>query len=127
MLTSSKEAGSAAVEFILSAIPLTLIFISVVSVSASSYVLGIIRDTAVEGARFAALADQSSNTGCKKTQALIHQVLVADLNPVITCNLVQVDSVNFEKVKIQIALPFQNAPLGLEVLEAEGWAPRENQ
>lgn len=127
MLTSSKEAGSAAVEFILSVIPLTLIFITVLSISASSFVLGIIRDTAVEGARFAALADQSSNTGCKKTQALIHQVLVADLHPVVTCNLVQVDSVNFEKVKIQIALPFLNAPLGLKVLEAEGWAPRENQ
>jgi hypothetical protein len=124
---SKPENGSAAVDFILTAIPLTLVFVSVISICASSYVLGLIRDTAVEGARFAALADQSSATGCQKARSLLSQVLANSLNHQISCSLVQINSKNFEAVRIEVPLPLAGTLIKTNVLEAEGWAPREEQ
>ncbi len=125
--SSKKENGSAGVDFILTAIPLTLVFIAVVSICSSAYVLGVIRDSAVEGARFAALADQSSTDGCQKALSLMKQVLVSVIDPRVSCRLVYVDSSSFEKVEIEISVPFTNSLLHSSVLRAEGWAPRENQ
>ena len=127
MQPSKQEVGSAAVDFILTVIPLTLLFISVTSISASSYVLGVIRDSAVEGARFSALADQSSAMGCLKARSLLSQVLVGNLNPLISCRLVKINSKNFEAVRIEVPLPLAGTFLKTNVLVAEGWAPREEQ
>jgi hypothetical protein len=124
---SKPENGSAAVDFILTAIPLTLVFVSVISICASSYVLGLIRDTAVEGARFAAHADQSSATGCLRARSLMNQILANSLNPQISCSLVQINSKNFEAVRIEVPLPLAGTLIKTNVLEAEGWAPREEQ
>lgn len=124
---SRKDAGSAAVDFILTAIPLCLVFLSVISISASSYVLGIIRDSAVEGARYAALADQSSVAGCQKAQFLMQQVLVINLNPQVKCTLVQINSKNYETVRIEVSIPFATPLLKTKSLMAEGWAPSEDQ
>lgn len=125
--SSKKEHGSAGVDFILTAIPLTLVFISVVSICSSAYVLGVIRDSAVEGARFAALADQSSTGGCQKAMSLMKQVLVSVIEPRVSCRLVSINSSSFEKVEIEVSVPFTNSLFSSSVLRAEGWAPRENQ
>ncbi len=124
---SRKDAGSAAIDFILTAIPLTLVFVSVLSISASSYVLGVVRDAAVEGARFGALADQSSASGCQKARSMINQVLVSSLNPIVNCSLLQIDSKFFETVRIEVSVPLATALLKANALMAEGWAPREEQ
>jgi hypothetical protein len=125
--SSKKENGSAGVDFILTATPLTLVFISAISICSSAYVLGVIRDSAVEGARFAALADQSSTDGCQKALSLMKQVLVSVIDPRVSCRLVDINSSSFEKVEIEVSVPFINSLFNSSVLRAEGWAPRENQ
>jgi len=124
---SRKETGSAAVDFVLTVIPLMMVFVSVVTISASSYILSVIRDSAVEGARFAALADQSSVSGCQKARELIEQTLSTSLNPKVDCRLVQINSTNFESVQIEVSLPLANSLLRANTLKAEGWAPREER
>lgn len=124
---SNQDSGSAAVDFILTAIPLTLMFIAAISISTSSYVLSVIRDSAVEGARFAALADQSSLAGCQKSLSLMQPVLVSSLNPQVECKLVEINGQSYERVRIEVEVPLTGSLLKSSALKAEGWAPREDQ
>lgn len=65
-----KEAGSAVVEFVLVSVPLLLLAMTVIAVSLSSFTMAVLRDSAVEGARYSALADQASGSGCLRATQL---------------------------------------------------------
>jgi hypothetical protein len=99
----------------------------VVAVCVSAFALSVIRDTAVEGARFAALADQSTNSGCLRSQSLIEKTLGPAFGKEITCSAKKMSGVDYESVRIQISLPLIGLFKGNHLLYAESSAPREIQ
>ena len=66
----SHEAGSAIVEFVLVSVPLLLLAMTVIAVGLSGFTMAVLRDSAVEGARYSALADQFSSAGCIRATQL---------------------------------------------------------
>lgn len=121
------QSGSAALDFVLVSVPLLLLALGVVSISFSALTLGIIRDTAVEGARFAALADQTSGDGCSRARELLSVVLSPTLLTTVTCSPIQVNAIDYESVQISVAVPNLGLLAGTNLLQAESAAPREDQ
>jgi hypothetical protein len=66
----NSQSGSAVVEFILVSVPLLMLSFAVLSVGLTNFTMAVLRDSAIEGARYAALADQSSGAGCKRALEL---------------------------------------------------------
>lgn len=75
MWSASKEKGSAVTDFVLVAFPMLAIFSATISITLGSYARVVLLDATIEGARFAALADQDITSGIVKTQKLITQSL----------------------------------------------------
>jgi hypothetical protein len=67
----SKEQGSAVTDFVLVAFPMLAIFSATISITLGSYARVVLLDATIEGARFAALADQDIASGIAKTRALV--------------------------------------------------------
>ena len=72
-MTNLNDRGSAVVEFVFVSVPLVLLSMTVIAVGLSNYALLVLRDSAVEGARYGALADQTANDGCSRATALANQ------------------------------------------------------
>lgn len=94
----SKDRGSAVPDFVLVAFPMLALFVGTVTISFASYARNVILDATIEGARFAALADQSLLAGTQKTKELVQ----ASLGSAITLDVVasstrlgQVESIRF--------------------------------
>ena len=126
-LPSKKDEGSAALDFVLVAVPMVLMALGVIAVCLSAFLLGVIRDSAVEGARFAALADQSTSSGCSRAQSLLSKSLSKALISEISCSAKQVADVDYETVRIQLSMPLIGLVKLNKWLFAESSAPRENQ
>lgn len=73
MLSISNQRGSAVVDFVLVSFPMLLMFVSTVTLTLFSYAKTVVLDATVEGARFAALADQSAGDGASKVIELVQQ------------------------------------------------------
>ncbi len=71
----SNDRGSAAVEFVLVGVLLTLVTLSVLQVAFALHVRTTLIDAAAEGARFAALADSSLPAGIERSRELITAAL----------------------------------------------------
>ena len=71
MWSVSKEQGSAVTDFVLVAFPMLAIFSATISITLGSYARVVLLDATIEGARFAALADQDIASGIAKTRALV--------------------------------------------------------
>mgnify|MGYP002654773028 CR=1 FL=1 len=71
----SKERGSAAADFVLVVFPMLALFVGTVTIGLASYARTVILDATIEGARFAALADQSLAAGAQKTRELVQATL----------------------------------------------------
>jgi hypothetical protein len=96
---------------------------TVVAVGLSSFAMAVLRDSAVEGARYAALADQNSAAGCIRASLLARQAIGRFANVSAVCD----SSANgFEVVELHA----QVAMFGLFTQDRElyaiGQAPREN-
>ncbi len=111
------------VEFILVSVPLLLLSMTVVAVGLSSFAMAVLRDSAVEGARYAALADQNSDAGCQRASLLARQAIGRFANVTATCGS---SAGEFEVVELRA----QIALLGLLTQDREFYAisqaPREN-
>lgn len=120
MIRSSR--GSAVVEFILVSVPLLLLSVTVVAVGLSSFAMAVLRDSVVEGARYAALADQNSDAGCVRASVLASKAVGRFASVTASC---ESSSRGFEVVELraQIAL-FGMFTQGRE-LYAISQAPRE--
>ncbi len=75
MWSVSREKGSAVTDFVLVAFPMLAIFSATISITLGSYARVVLLDATIEGARFAALADQDIESGIAKTQKLITESL----------------------------------------------------
>ena len=71
MWSASREKGSAVTDFVLVAFPMLAIFSATISISLGSYARVVLLDATIEGARFAALADQGIASGIATTQKLV--------------------------------------------------------
>jgi Flp pilus assembly protein TadG len=97
--------GSAAVDFVLISAPLVLLSLSVLGVALFGLVRNVMFDSAIEGARFAALADQNSRAGCFRAQALFTESLGSALKPVFQCEQTLIGSRSVMFVSIEAAIP----------------------
>ena len=74
-MRARDDRGSAAVEFVLVGVLLTLVTLSVLQVAFALHVRTTLIDAAAEGARFAALADSSLPAGIERSRELITAAL----------------------------------------------------
>jgi len=121
-LSEKSQAGSAVVEFVLISLPLCLLAVTSMTIAITSFVSMVIRDSAVEGARFAALADQNSASGCSRAQQLIKAALADKFAPKVSCQ--SIDGVE-EIVVVSGQLQLVSFFPGMRELSATGRAPRE--
>ena len=102
---SKSDNGSAVLDFVLVAAPLLLIWISVIGVLVYSYALMTLRDTAIEGSRYAALADQSTISGCERATYLISKSFISGLKFNVSCQAMDQDGFTYEQVTVGAQLP----------------------
>jgi hypothetical protein len=119
------ERGSAALGFILVAVPLLMVTMAQISIFSSAFILNVIRDSAVEGARYASLADQTSEQGCARSKALVAAALGQSISPVFSCNSIVQDQITLERVSISVNWIGLGAFANLTTLQAESMAPSE--
>ena len=72
------EDGSAVVDFVLVSVLLMVLFLGVVQVALAQHVRAMLVDSAAEGARYGALADNTPADGVTRTRALIATAIGAD-------------------------------------------------
>ena len=121
MIRSSR--GSAVVEFILVSVPLLLLSMTVVAVGLSTFAIAVLRDSAVEGARYAALADQNSAAGCIRASLLARQAIGRFANVSAVCDS---SAAGFEVVELRAQIAMFGLFTQDRELHAISQAPREN-
>jgi hypothetical protein len=122
--SASRQDGSAVTDFVLVAFPMLAIFVVTVSITLGSYARLVLLDSTIEGARFAALADQDIAAGIAKTK----QLVATALGPGLSVNVVgsasrfgTVESVRFVSTLGINLIPRSN------FLSASSVATRENE
>jgi len=122
--SASRQDGSAVTDFVLVAFPMLAIFVATVSITLGSYARLVLLDSTIEGARFAALADQDIAAGIAKTQ----QLVATALGPGLSVNVVGSASRfgTVESVRFVSTLGINLIPGG-NFLSASSVATRENE
>lgn len=108
MLPSRKlfaDGGSAIVEFVLVSVPLVLLSLSIIGLSLASYTRLVLIDAAVEGAHYAALADQTDESGCAKAKEVFTKALAGAGALRVTCSRSQGDGATFAQVTLATNIP----------------------
>ena len=122
MWSVSKDRGSAVADFVLVAFPMLALFIGTVSVSFASYARTVILDATIEGARYAALADQNTAAGIQKTKQLVRSSLGQALIVNVVASSALIGSV--ESIRFVSSAEFDLAP-GTIILTVSSVATRE--
>ncbi|MEN9955044.1 MAG: hypothetical protein RLZZ41_708 [Actinomycetota bacterium] len=122
MWSVSKERGSAVADFVLVAFPMLALFVGTVSISFASYARTVILDATIEGARFAALADQNTAAGIQKTKQLVQTSLGPAIVVDVAASSVRLGSV--ESVRFVSTAEFDFAR-GAKFLSVSSVATRE--
>jgi hypothetical protein len=122
--SASRQDGSAVTDFVLVAFPMLAIFVVTVSITLGSYARLVLLDSTIEGARFAALADQDIAAGIAKTK----QLVATALGPGLSVNVVGSASRfgTLESVRFVSTLGINLIPGG-NFLSASSVATRENE
>jgi hypothetical protein len=122
--SASRQDGSAVTDFVLVAFPMLAIFVATVSITLGSYARLVLLDSTIEGARFAALADQDIASGIAKTKQLVASALGPGLNVNVAGSVSRfgtVESVRFVSTLGINLIPFSN------FLSASSVATREHE
>ena len=98
------------------------LFVGTVSVSFASYARTVILDATVEGARFASLADQTTDAGIEKTKNLVRSSLGPAFVVTVAASSVSLGSV--ESIRFVSSAEFEFAP-GTKSLTVSSVATRE--
>jgi hypothetical protein len=123
-LSASRQDGSAVTDFVLVAFPMLAIFVATVSITLGSYARLVLLDSTIEGARFAALADQDIASGIAKTKQLVATVLGPGLNVNVAGSVSRFGTI--ESVRFVATLGINQIP-GSKFLTASSVATRENE
>lgn len=118
----SSERGSAVSDFVLVAFPLLFIFVSTVSISLTSYVRTVLLDATIEGARYAALADQHLDSGIARVQSLVAGAIGSALIIEVSGQQLQLGELNAISMSASAFLP-----LGTELVRVSAIATAEYQ
>ena len=124
MWSASRQEGSAVADFVLVAFPMLAIFVATITITLGSYARLVLLDSTIEGARFAALADQDIDSGIAKTRQLVAAALGPGLSVNVVGSLSKLGSV--ESVRLVSTLGF-NLISGSNFLSASSVATRENE
>lgn len=124
MWSASRQEGSAVADFVLVAFPMLAIFVATITITLGSYARLVLLDSTIEGARFAALADQDIDSGIAKTRQLVAAALGPGLSVNVVGSLSKLGSV--ESVRLVSTLGF-NLISGSNFLTASSVATRENE
>lgn len=124
MWSASRQDGSAVTNFVLVAFPMLAIFVATISITLGSYARLVLLDSTIEGARFAALADQDIASGIAKTRQLVAATLGAGLNVNVAASVLRIGKV--ESVRFISTLGIDLIPSSY-VLSASSVATRENE
>jgi len=122
--SASRQDGSAVTNFVLVAFPMLAIFVATISITLGSYARLVLLDSTIEGARFAALADQDIASGIAKTRQLVAATLGAGLNVNVAASVLRIGKV--ESVRFVSTLGIDLIPSSY-VLSASSVATRENE
>ncbi len=93
------------VEFVLLAAPAILLSLTVISVLLSGFSRSLLLDAAVEGARFAALADQTSATGCARSRELLAHTFGPEWSTTVLCSRLDSEGISTERVQASLRIP----------------------
>jgi Flp pilus assembly protein TadG len=118
----SRERGSAIADFVLVAFPMLALFIGTVSVSFASYARTVILDATIEGARFAALADQNTAAGIQRTKQLVQSSLGTALVVEVVASSVRIGSI--ESIRFVSSAELNLVP-GTKIMTVSSVATRE--
>lgn len=124
MWSASRQDGSAVTDFVLVAFPMLAIFVVTVSITLGSYARLVLLDSTIEGARFAALADQDIAEGIAKTKQLVATALGPGLSVKVVGSASRFGTV--ETVRFVSTLGINLIP-GSNFLSASSVATRENE
>ena len=124
MWSASRQDGSAVTDFVLVAFPMLAIFVATISISLGAYARLVLLDSTIEGARFAALADQDIASGVAKTKQLVATALGPGLSVNVAGSLSKFGTV--ESVRFVSTLGLNLIP-GSNFLSASSVATRENE
>jgi len=122
--STSRQDGSAVAEFVLVAFPMLSIFVATVSITFGSYARLVLLDSTIEGARFAALADQDVASGIAKTRQLVATALGTGVKVHVEGSVSRFGTV--ESVRLVSTLAVNLIP-GIDFLSASSVATRENE
>jgi len=120
----SRSDGSAVTDFVLVAFPMLAIFVATISITLGSYARIVLLDSTIEGARYAALADQDLVSGIAKTKKLVAAALGPGVRVDVSGNLSRIGTV--ESVRLVSTLGLSFFP-GSQLLNVSSVATRENE
>ena len=118
----SRERGSAVADFVLVAFPMLALFVGTVSLGFASYARTVILDATIEGARFAALADQNTTAGIQKTKQLVQSSLGRAVVVNVVATSMRLGSI--ESIRFVSSAELNLAP-GTRILTVSSVATRE--
>ncbi len=124
MWSASKSDGSAVTDFVLAAFPMLAIFVATISITLGSYARLVLLDSTIEGARYAALADQELASGIAKTKQLVIAALGPEVRVDVSGSLFSIG--NVESVRLVSTLGLSLFP-GSNLLSVSSVATRENE
>lgn len=124
MWSVSRSEGSAVTDFVLVAFPLLAVFVATTSITFGSYARSVLLDSTIEGARYAALADQDIPSGIARTKELVAAALGPSLSINVAGHFFNVGSI--QSVRLVSTLGFSFFP-GSDLLSVSSVATRENE
>lgn len=124
MWSASNSDGSAVTDFVLVAFPMLAIFVATTTITLGSYARIVLLDSTIEGARYAALADQDISSGVDKTKQLVAAGLGRSVSIEVSGDLFRIGDV--ESVRLVSTLGLIILP-GSELVSVSAVATRENE
>ncbi len=124
MWSASRSDGSAVTDFVLATFPMLAIFVATTSITFGSYARLVLLDSTIEGARYAALADQELASGIAKTKQLVTASLGPGIRVDVSGSLFSIG--NVESVRLVSTLGLSLFP-GSNLLSVSSVATRENE
>lgn len=118
----SNQKGSAVTDFVLVAFPMLAIFSMTVSITLGSYARVVLLDATIEGARYAALADQTIAEGISRTKKIVADTLGSAV--VVNVDAVLEKSGTIETIRFASTMSFTNGFV-IPLLSASSVATRE--
>lgn len=124
MWSVSNSDGSAVTDFVLVAFPMLAIFLATTSITFGSYARVVLLDSTIEGARYAALADQDIASGIAKTKQLVTAALGPGVRVDVSGNLSRIGDVESVRLVSTLGLSYFSAS---NLLNVSSVATRENE